>query len=91
MERARAVLGDSVRYADSVYAACDGAEAVLILTEWEEFANLDLALLRSMLRYPIVVDGRNLYSLEAMREAGLQYYSVGRPAVGPVEKAAVLK
>ena len=42
MERAKAVLGDSVRYAESVYAACDGAEAVLILTEWEEFANLDL-------------------------------------------------
>jgi UDPglucose 6-dehydrogenase len=91
MGRAKDVLGESVRYAESAYAACEGAEAVLILTEWDEFAKLDLARLRSILRYPIVVDGRNLYSLEAMRDAGLQYYSVGRPAVGPVEKATVLK
>jgi UDPglucose 6-dehydrogenase len=91
MPRAKAELGDSVSYADSVYAACEGAEAVLILTEWDEFANLDLARLHSILRYPIVVDGRNLYSLDTMREAGLQYYSVGRPTVGPVEKASPVK
>jgi len=88
MDRTRAELGDSVRYAASAYEACDGAEALLILTEWQEFAHLDLAKLRQLLRYPIIVDGRNLYALETMREAGFQYYSVGRPPVSLDKKEA---
>jgi UDPglucose 6-dehydrogenase len=91
MSRAKVELGESVEYAESAYAACEGAEAVLILTEWDEFGKLDLARLRSTLRYPIVVDGRNMYSLDEMRRAGLQYYSVGRPVVAIGEKAATLK
>ena len=60
-----------------------GADALLILTEWEEFANLDLLRLNQELKYPIVIDGRNLYDPEIMAEHGFNYYSVGREASHP--------
>ena len=53
---------------------------MLILTEWEEFAALDLDRLRALVKYPIVLDGRNLYDPAVMVEHGFSYYSVGRPA-----------
>ncbi|MGA9986415.1 MAG: UDP binding domain-containing protein, partial [Terriglobales bacterium] len=56
------------------------ADALLILTEWEEFAALDLDRLRTLVKYPIVLDGRNLYDPAVMMEHGFSYYSVGRPA-----------
>jgi UDPglucose 6-dehydrogenase len=52
----------------------------VILTEWEEFAGLNLDRLRDLLKYPIVLDGRNLYDPSEMLEHGFSYYSVGRPA-----------
>jgi UDPglucose 6-dehydrogenase len=87
--RAREVLPEDVEYADSAYAAAEDADAVLIVTEWEEFAALDLQRLRSLLKYPIVIDGRNLYSCEEMAEAGFLYSSVGRPDASPRKEAAV--
>jgi UDPglucose 6-dehydrogenase len=78
MTNAKALLGDAVRYAPDPYMAAEGADALLILTEWKEFAALDLVRLRGLLRYPIVLDGRNLYSPEAMAIAGLDYHSMGR-------------
>src|SRR5262249_8043980 len=78
MERAKAVLGDAISFATDPYAAADGADALLILTEWKEFATLDLACIKQLLNYPIVLDGRNLYSPQLMAEAGLDYYSMGR-------------
>src|SRR5215469_13768852 len=83
MGRAREVLPETVTYAGSPYEACHDADAVLILTEWEEFANLDFARVRQELRYPIVIDGRNLYDPEIMAAQGLTYFSVGRPASHP--------
>jgi len=83
MDRAREVLGDQIGYAASSYDAAQGADALLILTEWEEFANLELERLRSALKYPIVIDGRNLYDPEVMAGQGLTYYSVGRAASHP--------
>ncbi len=83
MERTQEILGSGVRYANSAYDAAQGADALLILTEWEEFANLDLNRLRSELRYPIVIDGRNLYDPEVMAAHGFTYYSVGRAACHP--------
>jgi UDPglucose 6-dehydrogenase len=56
---------------------------LLILTEWEEFANLDLNRVRRELKYPIVIDGRNLYDPEVMAAEGFSYYSVGRTACYP--------
>jgi len=91
MERAREVLGNRVAFAESSYEAARGADALLILTEWEEFANLDLNRLRQELRYPIVIDGRNLYDPEVMSAQGFTYYSVGRAACHPDGVPAALK
>ncbi|MGC1436039.1 MAG: UDP-glucose/GDP-mannose dehydrogenase family protein [Terriglobales bacterium] len=82
-ERAREVLNSSIEYASDAYEAARGADALLILTEWDEFASLDLARLHQQLKYPIVIDGRNLYDPEAMATHGFTYYSVGRPAATP--------
>jgi UDPglucose 6-dehydrogenase len=79
MERAQEALGNGIEFARDAYEAAKGADAVLILTEWEEFAALDLARLRGVVKYPIVLDGRNLYQPAMMAEHGFSYYSVGRP------------
>ncbi len=73
-------LKSNLQCASSAYEAAAGADALLILTEWEEFANLDLHRLTSALKYPIVIDGRNLYDPELMAAHGITYYSVGRTA-----------
>jgi UDPglucose 6-dehydrogenase len=80
MERAKEVLKAGVEFASDAYEAAKGADALLILTEWEEFASLDLERLRALVKYPIVLDGRNLYDPAVMVEHGFSYYSVGRPA-----------
>ena len=80
MERAKEVLKAGVEFAADAYEAAKGADALLILTEWEEFSSLDLERLRTLVKYPIVLDGRNLYDPAVMVEHGFSYYSVGRPA-----------
>jgi UDPglucose 6-dehydrogenase len=79
MERAKQSLNGDVTFAEDAYQAAVGADALLILTDWEEFSSLDLTRIKGLLRYPIVVDGRNLYSAETMQKHGLLYVSVGRP------------
>jgi UDPglucose 6-dehydrogenase len=83
MERTQEAMNSSLKYANSAYEAAHGADALLILTEWEEFANLDLRRLNQELKYPIVIDGRNLYDPEVMAANGFTYYSVGRAASHP--------
>jgi UDPglucose 6-dehydrogenase len=83
MERVREVVPSGIAFANSAYEAARGADALLILTEWEEFANLDLNRLRQELKYPIIIDGRNLYDPEMMAAEGFSYYSVGRVASYP--------
>jgi UDPglucose 6-dehydrogenase len=79
MERSRQYLPEGrVQFAASAYEAAEGADALLVLTDWKEFKNLDLARIREKLRYPIVVDGRNLFSPTEMEKAGLMYLSIGR-------------
>jgi UDPglucose 6-dehydrogenase len=82
MEKAKAVLppGESISYAATAYEAAEGADAVLILTDWKEFGKLDLQKLNVALKFPIVIDGRNLYKPAEMHELGFTYVSVGRPA-----------
>ncbi|MGP8253329.1 MAG: UDP-glucose dehydrogenase family protein [Terracidiphilus sp.] len=81
-ERAREVLpeSDTMRYAAGIYEAAHNADAVLILTDWKEFAEIDLDRLSGEMRFPIMIDGRNLYNLATMQEHGFTYVSVGRPA-----------
>ena len=83
MERAQEVMSSGITFANTAYEAAHGADALLILTEWEEFGNLDLNRLRQELKYPIVIDGRNLYDPEVMSAEGFTYYSVGRAASHP--------
>jgi UDPglucose 6-dehydrogenase len=78
--RAREVLKERVDFAADAYEAARKADALLILTEWDEFAALDLERVRTLMKYPIVLDGRNLYDPATMAKHGLSYYSVGRPA-----------
>src|ERR1700723_1429104 len=82
MERAKPLLSDlsTVTFAKTVYEACDASDALLILTEWQEFRKLNLKLVREMLRLPLIIDGRNLLPAEEVEAAGLVYYSVGRQA-----------
>jgi len=96
MARAAEEFGPNspVKFASGAYEALEGADACLVLTEWEDFAALDLARVKHLLRYPIVVDGRNLFQPALMEAAGLNYYSVGRPDVvgeRPVAIKAALK
>ena len=62
----------------------EGAHAVLVLTEWDEFRKLDLKKLRRALAVPVMVDGRNLYRADEVHKAGLEYISMGRPGNDPV-------
>jgi UDPglucose 6-dehydrogenase len=81
-ERAMAELppSDKMRYAKSLYEAAHEADAVLILTDWKEFAEIDLPELNRAVRFPIVIDGRNLYKPQLMADHGFTYVSIGRPA-----------
>jgi UDPglucose 6-dehydrogenase len=88
MERAKQVLGERVTYASSIENACRNAHAIVILTDWEEFAELDLAALRGLVHHPIVIDGRNTFRGDQMRAAGFYYFSVGRPNVTPDSSAS---
>jgi UDPglucose 6-dehydrogenase len=71
---------ECLHYTDDPYAAANNADALLILTDWAEFAGLDLEKLRYTLRYPIIMDGRNLFDPWVTQDMGFTYLSVGRPS-----------
>ena len=75
---AKALLKD-VDYVEGPYQALEGADAVVIITEWDEFRALDLARLKSLMKTPVMIDLRNIYRPDEMAEAGVQYHSIGRP------------
>ena len=77
MELARPLMPE-VEMMDDPYSAIDGADAVVIVTEWDAFRALDLDRVKALLKAPVLVDLRNIYQPEAMREAGFAYTSVGR-------------
>ncbi len=76
-------MGSSVEIVDTMYEAIEGADAVVISTDWDEFKQPDFAKVRSTLKDPVVFDGRNLYRLEQMAREGFVYYSVGRATARP--------
>jgi UDPglucose 6-dehydrogenase len=77
--KAKSLLpAERVTYASDPYDAATGSDALLILTEWKQFSDLDLNRIRTLLKYPIVIDGRNLYEPAQMIDAGLVYHSIGR-------------
>ena len=84
MERAREILEiKSARFCENALAAADGAEALVIATEWTEFANVDLGVVKEKMTTPIVFDGRNLFDPSTMAKMGFHYHSVGRTPVTP--------
>jgi UDPglucose 6-dehydrogenase len=79
---ARKLLGEDVAYYTEMYGALQGADACVILTEWDEVLKLDLARVKGLLTWPLIIDGRNGFALDRMEQEGFRYVSVGRPAVG---------
>ncbi|HEY8801597.1 MAG TPA: UDP-glucose/GDP-mannose dehydrogenase family protein [Candidatus Dormibacteraeota bacterium] len=67
-----------IDYCEDAYAVAAGADALLVVTEWDEFRNLDLNRLKRIMRRPVIVDGRNIYDPKTMRDAGFVYRGVGR-------------
>jgi len=86
-EKARAVLPD-VRYCASPYEAAEDAEAVLIVTEWEEFQQIDWQRLRGVVDRPLIVDGRNALDAKKITGQGFHYVSIGRPAAAAEPRGA---
>ncbi len=72
---------DQLDYAETPQACLDGADALLIMTEWKEFQSPDLADMRKRMKSPLVFDGRNLYNPAKMQAAGFTYHSIGRMTV----------
>jgi UDPglucose 6-dehydrogenase len=81
MKNAKHYFKASVAYADDEYAALRGSDALLVVTEWNEFRNPDFALMKSSLKQPVVFDGRNIFEPEKMKLFGFTYYSIGRKPV----------
>ena len=81
MAVARTHFGDSVEYSDINYDALDGADALIILTEWKPYRRPDFDRIRAALVRPLIFDGRNLFAPERMKELGFEYISIGRPSV----------
>jgi len=80
IEQARSALSD-VTYCDSAYACAEGADALVIVTEWEQFRALDLDRLKRVMKRPVVIDLRNIYRPEDMTRRGFSYRGIGRPEV----------
>ena len=78
MKEARHKLGDRIAFAETNYEALPDADALVVVTDWNEYRHPDFARIRSMLRRPIVIDGRNLYNADKMRRLGFTYDSIGR-------------
>ena len=76
-ERARAVL-PQIEYAKSAYDAAKGSEALLIVTEWDEFRHLDWTRVRDSMIRPLILDGRNILSPHEMKAQGFEYHCFGR-------------
>jgi UDPglucose 6-dehydrogenase len=85
MEKAKVEL-PTVTYCESAYEAAQKAEALLVATEWEEFRQLDWALIRETMNRPLILDGRNFLQAEAIRALGFEYYGVGRPVGEPARE-----
>jgi UDPglucose 6-dehydrogenase len=75
---ARRIFGKKISLADKSYGALKGADALVIVTEWNEFREPDFSRMRKLMKSPVIFDGRNIYNPEQMKAQGFTYYSVGR-------------
>jgi UDPglucose 6-dehydrogenase len=88
MKEASHALGDSVEYAKSNYAALDGADALLIHTEWHPYRHPDFPRMKAAMKTPLILDGRNLYDPASVAEEGFLYVSIGRQPVDGAGEAS---
>ena len=78
---AEKLLGDQAVYSEDLYETIQDTDACVILTEWPEVQNMDIAKLKAALKNPVLIDGRNIFEIEQMRNEGMIYHSIGRPEV----------
>ena len=78
VDSAKSIFGDSIKYSESAYEVLDGADALILATEWNEFRNPDFELIKNKLNSPLIFDGRNQYNVETMKKYGFDYICVGR-------------
>jgi UDPglucose 6-dehydrogenase len=78
MKVARGIFSDDVLFTATNYDALKGADCLVIVTEWNEFRRPDFARIKTLLRSPVIFDGRNLFTPEQMKQQGFTYYSIGR-------------
>ncbi|MDA0239834.1 MAG: UDP-glucose dehydrogenase, partial [Proteobacteria bacterium] len=86
MGEARKVMPEGLIWCDSAYETMGGAEALVIITEWNQFRSLDFEKVKALLKSPVLVDLRNIYDPDDMAAAGFHYTCVGRPFRSPVAK-----
>lgn len=80
MAHAKSLIGNRIDYAETNYEALSGADALVVVTDWNEYRHPDFERVKRTLKQPVIVDGRNLYDVERMRDLGVRYFSIGRPA-----------
>ncbi len=80
MAHAKTLIGNRIDYAGTNYEALAGADALVVVTDWNEYRHPDFERVKRELKQPVIVDGRNLYDVEKMRELGVRYFSIGRPS-----------
>ncbi len=78
LENAKVIFGNTIAYCNNIYETIKGCDALVILTEWEEFITMDLGKIKKLLKQPIIIDGRNVFKPEKMLALGFDYYSIGR-------------
>ena len=78
MKVAKGIFGTKISYAAKNYDALKGADALAVITEWQEFREPDFARMKKLMRDPVIFDGRNIYQREQMKAHGFTYFSIGR-------------
>jgi UDPglucose 6-dehydrogenase len=78
MDNISLIFDGKIKFAKGTYNALDNADALIIVTEWNEFRKPDFSRIKALLKKPVIFDGRNLYDIEKMQELKFCYYSIGR-------------
>jgi UDPglucose 6-dehydrogenase len=83
IDNARELLGDRVKYCESSYEATEGVDALVLVTEWNEFKHIDLKRVKLGMNKPVLFDGRNIFNPRKMTEMGFTYFGIGRGKYSP--------
>jgi UDPglucose 6-dehydrogenase len=86
MENAKKILGDRIRYAGGAMEALEGADALAVVTEWNEFRHPDFSLMRSKMKSAVIFDGRNVFDPQKMKDHGFTYTGMGRGQIAGLRR-----